>query len=76
MSETNTKPTNVQPAAILSALRTLASEHSGIEAVQGAMSGPLGTSFAEAVDLIRQESRLTSEADQGHLVDRFELLDQ
>src|SRR5579864_3295661 len=38
---------------VASALRTLETEHDGIAALAAAMSGELGTSFAAAVDAIR-----------------------
>ena len=41
-------------SSVESALRTLETEGSGIGALSAALKGPLGTSFAAAVDLIRQ----------------------
>jgi arabinose-5-phosphate isomerase len=41
-------------AAIASALRTLDAGVSGVNAVAAALDGPLGTAFAEAVELIRE----------------------
>src|SRR5947209_17961472 len=42
------------PASVESALRTLETESGGINALAAALRGPLGESFAKAVDLIRQ----------------------
>lgn len=42
------------PAAVQSALRTLETEGSGIGALAAALQGPLGTTFAAGVELIRQ----------------------
>ncbi len=56
MSDAIRKPETVEPPAILSAQRTLATELAGLEAVRQAFAGRLGQSFAEAVDLIRRAS--------------------
>src|SRR4029079_17673616 len=42
------------PDSAESALRTLETESGGINALAAALRGPLGASFAQAVDLIRQ----------------------
>jgi arabinose-5-phosphate isomerase len=42
------------PSAVESALRTLETEGSGITALAAALRGPLGATFAAAVELIRQ----------------------
>src|ERR1700757_1619789 len=42
------------PASVESALRTLETEASGIEALATALKGPLGATFAASVELIRQ----------------------
>src|SRR5690242_20761455 len=49
-SSSGTEPTN----AVQSALRTLEVGTSGIAAIAAALAGPLGSAFAETVDLIRQ----------------------
>jgi arabinose-5-phosphate isomerase len=49
----NSSGTDATKPAVLSALRTLEAERSGISAIAGALKGPLGTAFAAAVDLIR-----------------------
>jgi arabinose-5-phosphate isomerase len=41
-------------ASVESALRTLETEGSGIDALAAALKGPLGATFAAAIDLIRQ----------------------
>ncbi|MGY4414424.1 hypothetical protein ACVWW4_006160 [Bradyrhizobium sp. LB7.1] len=41
------------PDSVESALRTLETEGGGINALAAALRGPLGASFAKAVDLIR-----------------------
>jgi len=41
------------PDSVESALRTLETESGGINALAAALRGPLGASFAQAVDLIR-----------------------
>ncbi|MBI5320293.1 KpsF/GutQ family sugar-phosphate isomerase [Bradyrhizobium sp.] len=45
---------DASPDAVQSALRTLDAGTSGIAALAAALRGPLGTPFAEAVELIRQ----------------------
>src|SRR3954454_19251429 len=49
-----TQSSGPTPASVESALRTLETESGGINALAAALRGPLGESFAKAVDLIRQ----------------------
>src|SRR5271154_1317464 len=46
--------TDQAKSAVQSALRTLEVGTSGIAAISAALQGPLGTAFADTVDLIRQ----------------------
>ena len=54
------------PDSVESALRTLETESGGINALAAALRGPLGATFAKAVDLIRNaKGRLIITADSS-----------
>src|SRR5215475_8842437 len=65
---------DASPDAVQSALRTLDAGSNGMAALSAALRGPLGTPFAEAVELIRQAKGrviVTGLGKSGHVARKF-----